>query len=130
MPTIECMLRFGGILTLALTAGAATASPPEDVITEPPGPPTVAPSEAVELESEAEVEFETIEDPRQRADRRLDAAAAILGEAISPRTRLRLTWTPFSNTLAESVRTPLARARKLIDDASSDLASVRLHRRG
>ena len=124
MPTIECMLRFGGILTLALTAGAATASPPKDVITEPPGPPSVAPSEAVELESEAEVEFETIEDPRQRADRRLDAAAAILGEAISPRTRLRLTWTPFSNTLAESVRTPLARARKLIDDASSDLASI------
>ena len=53
MPTIECMLRFGGILTLALTAGVATASPPasppEDVITEPPGPPSVAPSEAVEL---------------------------------------------------------------------------------
>ena len=55
MPTIECMLRFGGILTLALTAGVATASPPEDVITEPPGPPSVAPSEAVELESEAAV---------------------------------------------------------------------------
>ena len=113
MRTIGRMPRLGGVFALALAGGFAAAprtSPPAS-------PPAVAP-EAIEAD------FESIEDPLDRADRRLESAAAILREEIPPRVRARLIWTPFSRALAGSVQVPLRRARRFIEAASSDLAST------
>ena len=121
MRTIERMLRLGGVLVLAAAAGSAAGGPPADATAAPATPPATVASDQIDT---TDVDFESIEDPRRRADRRLDAAAAILREKIPPRVRTRLVWTPFSRTLAESVQPPLARARKFIEEASSDLAST------
>lgn len=112
MRSIGCMLRLGGMLATTFATGSLTAAPPDDPVTTP------AATEVVE------VDFDAIEDPLRRADRRLATAESTLREGIPPRVRTRLLWAPFSRKLAESVRTPLARARQLVEDASSDLAST------
>lgn len=109
-----CMLRLVGTLSLVLACGAVAETPSDDPATAP----------AATDEPDPAVDFDAIQDPLRRADRRLDVAAKIVREEIAPRVRTRLIWTPFSLQLAESVRPPLARARTLVEEASSDLAST------
>jgi tetratricopeptide (TPR) repeat protein len=116
MRTTGCILRLGGILAMAFASGVLADAPPDD--------PVATPAATATDETGTGLEFDAIEDPLRRADRRLTVAATILREEIPPRVRTRLIWTPFSPRLAQSVRSPLARAGKLVEEASSDLAST------
>ena len=109
---IRRRLRRGDLLACTMMiAGGLAASSPAD---EPPAsatPPTLA-------------DIPAIEDPLERADRRLAAAAAILRTEIPPRVRTRLLWTPFSPAILRNVEATLGRARELVDEAAADLASL------
>ncbi len=120
MRTIGIKRRLAGMLALTLASGSVAAPSGDDPPAEPargPAPASTAPDPI-----EDAIDFDEIEDPLLRADRRLTVAATIIRDAIPPRARTRLIWAPYSRSLAESVRAPIARAKKLVDDASSDLA--------
>ena len=72
MRTTGCILRLGGILAMAFASGVLADAPPDD--------PVATPAATATDETGTGLEFDAIEDPLRRADRRLTVAATILRE--------------------------------------------------
>ena len=79
------------------------------------------PSAAVERRAIEDAAIGSAQDPIDRVDQRLDAAAIAFREDLPARIRTRLSWTPLDPTLIINTEAVLTRIQTLIDDSLADL---------
>ncbi len=110
------------ILVIAVPILLAGVFSPDDRISAAEPPTSI--SRIAERHATEDAEIDSTQDPLERVDRRLDAAASSFQTDLPARIRTRLFWTPLDPTLVVKAESALARVRGLIDDSLTDLLLV------